>query len=80
MRTPGAMRVQGREGSSSSISCLSSSTWGVSWDTSDFIEAHKTIKASGKFNSKGCRIPIPTPIRYDRIKEALGDAVSTKEL
>ena len=80
MKTPGAMRVQGREGSSSSISCLSTSTWGVSWDTSDFLEAHKAVKASGKFNFEGCRIPIPTPIRYDRIKEALGDAVSTKEL
>ena len=80
MRSPGAMRVQGREGSSSSISCLSTSTWGVSWDTSDFLEAHKAVKASGKFNFEGCRIPIPTPIRYDRIKEALGDAVSTKEL
>ena len=80
MITPEEMRVQGRVGSSGSSSCLSSGNWGIKWDTDDFIEAHKAIKASGKHNFEGCRIPIPTPIRFDRIKEALGDAVSPKEL
>ena len=58
---------------------LSSNCWGVKWDTGEFLEAHRVVKASGKFNFEGCKIPIPTPIRYDRIKEALGDEVSPKE-
>ena len=34
---------------------------------------------SGKFNFEGCRIPIPTSIRYDRLRAALGATVSNKE-
>ena len=37
------------------------------------------MKESGKFNYEECRIPIPTQIRYDRIKEALGDEITPKE-
>ena len=49
------------------------------WTATDFIRAHEAVKESGRFNFDGCRIPIPTPIRYDRIREALGDVVSSKE-
>ena len=54
--------------------------WGVTWELKDFIEAHRAVKASGVFNFEGCRIPIPTPIRYDRIRESLGPEASPKEL
>ena len=37
------------------------------------------MKESGRFNFESCKIPIPTKIRYDRIRDALGDKVSTKE-
>ena len=53
--------------------------WGVQWATADFILAHKAVKESGKHNFEGCRIPIPTTIRYDRIEEALEGVVSPKE-
>ena len=59
---------------------ISRGNWGVVWDFSDYIRAHETVKASGKFNFQGCRIPIPTPIRYDRMREALGLNASPKEL
>ena len=49
------------------------------WSTNDYINAHKAVKGSGKYNFEGCRIPIPTNIRYDRIEEALGGDVSHKE-
>ena len=80
MKVLGATIGGSREGSSSSHSCSSSSSGFVKWDTGDFIEAHLAVKASGKFNFEGCRIPIPTKIRYDRIKEALGDKISPKDL
>ena len=52
----------------------------LKWDAGDFILAHKAVKASGRFNFEGCKIPIPTRIRHDRIREALGVEVSSKEL
>ena len=58
---------------------LSSGGWGMRWSTTDFINAHKAVKGSGKYNFEGCKIPIPTAIRYDRIEEALGGDVSHKE-
>ena len=48
------------------------SNWGFNWSTNDFINAHKAVKDSRKFNFEGCMIPIPTSIRYDRVREALG--------
>ena len=51
----------------------------VSWSTSDYIKVHKMIRDSGKYNFQGCRIPIPTVIRYDRIEAALGPNISPKE-
>ena len=65
---------------SRTISCRSANIWGVRWETGDFLDAHRRVKASGKYNFEGCRIPIPTPIRHDRIREDLGVAASPKEL
>ena len=78
MLRPGLGRIMGF--SSSSASLLSAGGWGPRWSTADFIEAHITVKESGKFNFEGCRIPIPTAIRYDRIEEALGGDIPPKEL
>ena len=65
---------------STNASCHSGDNWGVCWETNDFIKAHKLVLASGKFNFQGCRIPVPTSIRHDRIRAALGDKASLKEL
>ena len=70
---------QSRSGSTSHMDILGEG-WGVTWELKDFIEAHRAVKASGVFNFEGCRIPIPTPIRYDRIRESLGPEASPKEL
>ena len=51
----------------------------TSWTTKDFIKAHNAVRESGKFNFEECRIPIPTKIRYDRIREALGKDITPKE-
>ena len=51
----------------------------TSWTTNDFIKAHNAVRESGKFNFEECRIPIPTKIRYDRIREALGKDITPKE-
>ena len=56
-----------------SVSC------GKGWAAEDFIRAHTLVKESGRHNFEGCRIPLPTAIRYDRLEEALGDYVSPKE-
>ena len=53
---------------------------GIRWSTEDFVKAHLAVASSGKYNFEGCRIPIPTPIRYDRLRIALGATVSPKEL
>ena len=37
------------------------------------------MRESGKYNFQGCRIPIPTSIRYDRIEAALGSDITFKE-
>ena len=64
----------------SSSSCLPSCSGDIRWSTQDFIDAHKAVKESGKFNFEGCRIPIPTAIRYDRMEAALGKEATPKEL
>ena len=63
-----------------SLSCPADGKWGESWTTEDFIRAHHAVKRSGKFNFEGCRIPIPTAIRWDRIEAALGGEATPKEL
>ena len=49
------------------------------WSASQFLVAHRKVVSSGVYNFMGCRIPIPTPIRYDRIRSALGNNISAKE-
>ena len=51
----------------------------MKWSTQDFIEAHFAISESGKYNYEGCKIPIPTSIRYDRLREALSSGATPKE-
>ena len=68
-----------RGGSSTSTSDLSSYSQGTSWDAEDFIKVHKLVRESGKHNFESCRIPIPTAIRHDRIREALGYEATAKE-
>ena len=48
------------------------------WMAEDFLRVHRLVRESGKFNFQGCRIPVPTAIRYDRIREALGSSVTGK--
>ena len=62
-----------------SFSVLSSGSWGVRWSTDDFINTHKLVRESGKFNFECCRIPIPTAIRHDRLRTALGVGISPAE-
>ena len=38
------------------------------------------IRASGMYNFEGCRIPVPTAIRFDRIRASLGDLATEKDL
>ena len=64
---------------SGSCSDLSSGSWGVRWSTDDFINSHKLVRESGKFNFDGSRIPIPTVIRHDRLRTALGVGISPAE-
>ena len=49
------------------------------WTAEDFLKVHRLVRESGKFNFQGCRIPVPTAIRYDRIREALGCKVTSKD-
>ena len=76
------VQVQGKEShvpSNGGSFDLSSCSWGEKWSTQDFIVAHNAVKLSGKHNFEGCRIPIPTAIRYDRLKLSLGDGATPKE-
>ena len=59
---------------------LSSFSQVKSWDTRDHLEAHLKVRRSGLFNFEGCKIPVPTAIRYDRIRESLGDLATPKDL
>ena len=63
----------------SRASGLSADSQGTSWDVEDFIKVHKLVRKSGKHNFESCKIPIPTAIRHDRIREALGEEVTPKE-
>ena len=56
-----------------------SASWGSSWSMQDFIAAHNSVVKSQKHNFEGCKIPVPTAVRYDRIREALGDSITPKE-
>ena len=58
---------------------LSTMEGGTKWTTEDFIKAHKSVVSSGVHNFEGCKIPIPTSIRYDRLSAALGNNITPKE-
>ena len=70
----------GFSSSRSSLSCQLAPLGVKAWSTSDFIEAHHLVVKSGRHNFLGCKIPLPTLIRHDRIREALGQYASPKEL
>ena len=63
--------------SSDFISTISVS--GKNWSVNDFIHVHNMVRKSQKYNFEGCKIPSPTTIRYDRIRQALGDRTTPKE-
>ena len=65
--------------SSRSVSDMSSVSRGVGWTTEDFIEAHVLVRESGMYNFEGCRLPVPTSIRYDRLELALGKEASPRD-
>ena len=75
-----ALQKESQGFSTGAFSVLPAWDGGVSWTSEDFIEAHNLIKCSGRFNFEGCKIPIPTAIRYDRIGAALGGEASPREL
>ena len=50
-----------------------------SWSINNFIHVHNIVRQSNMYNFEGCKIPIPTSIRYDRIREALGNQTTPKE-
>ena len=52
---------------------------GPCWSTKEFIDAHNSVVNSGMHYFEGCRTLIPTAIRYDQIREALGASISPKE-
>ena len=76
----GLMLGQDSSFSSDSSPCLSFDTWDKCWAPEDHFRAHKLVKESGKHNFEGCRIPVPTTIRYDRIRAALGNKATTGDL
>ena len=49
------------------------------WSTEDYLAAHREVVKSGLYNFQGCKISIPTSIRYDLIRNALGDQVTPKD-
>ena len=55
-------------------------SWGQSWTSKDHIKAHNMVRESGRYNFEGCKIPVPSAIRHDRIREALGDNATTSDL
>ena len=49
------------------------------WSTEDYLAAHREVVKSGLYNFQGCKISIPTNIRYDLIRNALGDQATPKD-
>ena len=52
----------------------------LSWSTEMYLKAHRLVRNSGKYNFESCKIPVPTSIRFDRMREALGDEATPKDL
>ena len=61
------------------VPSLSSRSGSTSWLMEDYINAHRLVRQSGAYNFEGCRISVPTAIRYDRMREALGVRATAKE-
>ena len=70
---------ESKESSSNSSGSQTSFEGGVIWTTEEHLRAHESIAKSGLYNFEGCQIPIPTNIRYDRLRVALGSNVSPKD-
>ena len=51
----------------------------INWSTEDFLTAHREVCRSGMHNFEGCKISIPTRIRYDRLSKLLGEQATPKE-
>ena len=76
------LRVEG-QGCECSITknpCSLSANWGLKWQVSDFLRAHELVSLSGMHNYENCKIPVPTAIRHDRLRAALGGKATAKEL
>ena len=64
---------------SSETPVLEAGRWCTSWSTEDYVKVHKLVRNSGKHNYEGCRIPVPTAIKVNRIRAALGEHITPKE-
>ena len=51
----------------------------INWSTEDYLAAHREVVSSGVHNFEGCKISIPTQIRYDRLSKILGEQATPKE-
>ena len=51
----------------------------INWSTEDYLAAHREVVSSGVHNFEGCKISIPTQIRYDRLRKILGEQAIPKE-
>ena len=60
--------------------CSSSANGGLKWQVTDFLRAHELVSLSGLYNFECCKIPVPTAIRHDRLRAALGDKATAKEV
>ena len=78
--TTARARVPGASNVFSEGPDLSPCSQAFNWDTEDHIRAHTLIKASGKYNFEGLKIPVPTAIRFDRIRAALGNLATPQDL
>ena len=77
--TTARARVPGASNVFSEGPDLSPCSQAFNWDTEDHIRAHTLIKASGKYNFEGLKIPVPTAIRFDRIRAALGNLATPQD-
>ena len=60
--------------------CSSSANGGLKWQVTDFLRAHELVSLSGLYNYECFKITVPTAIRHDRLRAALGDKATAKEV
>ena len=75
----GAEASSEEDNSNNSNNHQNNSSRSVKWSTKDFLMAHRQVQNSGFRNFEGCKISIPTTIRYDRLSDTLGDQATLKE-